>query len=54
MHHTDGHKLHDKTLEAHRIRAVQHVIDSESPEVVIKTSGMSRAGPNLCMAGCLS
>lgn len=43
MRHTDGRKLDHKTLEALRIRAVQQVMDGESPEVVIKALGMSRA-----------
>jgi len=36
-------KLDHKTLEALRVRAVQRVMDGESPEVVIKALGMSRA-----------
>ena len=43
MRQTDGRKLDHKTLEAVRIRAVQQVMEGESPEVVIKALGMSRA-----------
>ena len=43
MRHDDGRKLDHKTLEAIRVRAVQRVMDGESPEVVIKVLGMSRA-----------
>ncbi len=43
MRHDDGRKLDHKTLEALRVRAVQRVMDGESPEVVIKALGMSRA-----------
>lgn len=43
MRHDDGRKLDHKTLEAIRVRAVQRVMDGESPEVVIKALGMSRA-----------
>lgn len=43
MRHDDGRKLDHKTLEAIRVRAVQRVIVGESPEVVIKALGMSRA-----------
>ena len=43
MRQTDGRKLDHKTLEALRIRAVQRVMEGESPEVVIKALGMSRA-----------
>lgn len=39
----DGRKLGPKTMEEIRIRAVQRVQDGESPEVVIKTLGFSRA-----------
>lgn len=43
MRHDDGRKLDYKALEAIRIRAVQRVIDVESPEVVIKALDVSRA-----------
>ncbi len=43
MRHGDGRKLDHKTLEALRIHAVQRVMDGESPEVVMKALGMSRA-----------
>jgi len=39
----DGRKLSAKTLEEIRIRAVQRVQEGESPEVVIKALGFSRA-----------
>lgn len=39
----DGRKLSPKTLEEIRTRAVQRVQDGESPEIVIKTLGFSRA-----------
>lgn len=39
----DGRKLSSKTLEEIRTRAVQRVQDGESPEIVIKTLGFSRA-----------
>lgn len=39
----DGRKLGPKTMEEIRIRAVQRVQDGESPEVVIKALGFSRA-----------
>ncbi|KXS51219.1 MAG: transposase, partial [Marinobacter sp. T13-3] len=32
MRHDDGRKLDHKTLEAIRVRAVQRVMDGESPE----------------------
>ena len=43
MRKNDGRKLDHKTLEAIRIRAVDRVEAGESPEVVIKALGMSRA-----------
>ncbi|MDY6799235.1 MAG: IS630 family transposase [Pseudomonadota bacterium] len=43
MRRDDGRKLDHKTLEAIRVRAVKRVMDGESPEVVIKALGMSRA-----------
>ena len=43
MHKNDGRKLDHKTLEAIRIRAVEQVEAGESPEVVIRALGMSRA-----------
>lgn len=43
MRENDGRKLDHKTLEAIRIRAVERVEAGESPEVVIKALGMSRA-----------
>jgi transposase len=39
----DGRKLSPKTLEEIRTRAVQRVQEGESPEIVIKTLGFSRA-----------
>jgi transposase len=39
----DGRKLSPKTLEEFRVRAIQRVQAGESPEVVIKTLGFSRA-----------
>ena len=39
----DGRKLNPKTLEEIRTRAVQRVQAGESPEIVIKTLGFSRA-----------
>lgn len=39
----DGRKLSPKTLEEIRNRAVQRVQEGESPEIVIKTLGFSRA-----------
>jgi len=43
MRRNDGRKLDHKTLEAIRIRAVQRVEAGESPEVVIKALGFTRA-----------
>lgn len=43
MRENDGRKLDHKTLEAIRIRAVERVEAGESPEVVIRALGMSRA-----------
>ena len=43
MKTTDGRKLGPKTMEEIRMRAVQRVQDGESPEMVIKTLGFSRA-----------
>ncbi len=43
MRKNDGRKLDHKTLEAIRIRAVEQVEAGESPEVVIRVLGMSRA-----------
>jgi len=43
MRKNDGRKLDHKTLEAIRIRAVEQVQSGESPEVVIKALGFSRA-----------
>jgi transposase len=39
----DGRKLSAKTLEEIRTRAIQRVQDGESPEIVIKALGFSRA-----------
>ena len=39
----DGRKLSPKTLEEIRTRAIQRVQSGESPEIVIKTLGFSRA-----------
>jgi transposase len=35
----DGRKIDHKTREAIRIRAVQRILDGESPEVIAKTLG---------------
>lgn len=43
MKRLDGRQLDHKTLEQIRIRAVQRVQDGESPEVVIRALGLSRA-----------
>lgn len=43
MAKSDARKLDHKTLEAIRIRAVEQVQSGESPEVVIKVLGFSRA-----------
>lgn len=43
MRANDGRRLDHKTLEAIRIRAVQQVQAGESPEVVIRALGFSRA-----------
>ena len=43
MPNRDARKLDHKTLEAIRIRAVQQVQSGQSPEVVIKVLGFSRA-----------
>jgi transposase len=43
MKKQDARTLDHKTLEAIRVRAVQQVQSGESPEVVIKTLGFSRA-----------
>lgn len=43
MPNRDARKLDHKTLEAIRIRAVEQVHSGESPEVVIKALGFSRA-----------
>ena len=43
MKTTDGRKIGNKAMEEIRIRAVQRVQDGESPEVVIKALGFSRA-----------
>ena len=43
MQNNDARKLDHKTLEAIRIRAVEQVQSGESPEVVIKALGFSRA-----------
>ena len=43
MSRNDGRKLDHKTLEAIRTRAVQQVESGESPEVVIKALGFTRA-----------
>lgn len=43
MRANDGRRLDHKTLEEIRIRAVQQVQAGQSPEVVIKTLGFSRA-----------
>lgn len=43
MREQDARKLDHKTLEAIRIRAVQQVQNGESPELVIRTLGFSRA-----------
>ena len=43
MKRQDGRKLDHETLEAIRVRAVQRVQSGESPEVVIRVLGFSRA-----------
>lgn len=43
MKKLDGRKLHPKTMEEFRIRAVQRVHEGESPETVVKTLGFARA-----------
>lgn len=43
MNESDGRKIDRKALEAIRIRAVQRVEAGESPEVVIKALGFTRA-----------
>ncbi|HWP93029.1 MAG TPA: helix-turn-helix domain-containing protein, partial [Thermodesulfobacteriota bacterium] len=43
MKRQDARTLDHKTLEAIRVRAVQRVQSGESPEVVIKALGFSRA-----------
>jgi len=43
MGQIDGRKLNHKIFEALHIRVVQQVMEGESPEVVIKALGMSRA-----------
>jgi transposase len=43
MPKNDARKLDHKTLEAIRIRAVEQVLSGESPEVVIKALGFTRA-----------
>jgi hypothetical protein len=43
MRNSDGRKLDHQTLEQFRIRFVQRVQESESPETVIKALGMSYA-----------
>jgi transposase len=43
MSRNDARKLDHKTLEAIRVRAVEQVQSGESPEVVIKALGFSRA-----------
>ena len=42
MNEFDGRKINRKALEAIRIRAVKRVEAGESPEVVIKTLGLTR------------
>jgi transposase len=39
----DGRKIDHKTREAIRIRAVQRILDGESPEVIAKTLGYHRS-----------
>lgn len=43
MRETDGRKLGHKTLEEIRTRAVRQVQAGESPEVVVRALGFSRA-----------
>lgn len=43
MRQNDGRKLSHKTLEEIRIRAVERIEAGESPELVVKTLGFSRA-----------
>ena len=39
----DGRKIDHKAREAIRIRAVQRILDGESPEVIAKTLGYLRS-----------
>ena len=43
MSNFDGRKVDHKTREAIRIRAVQRILDGESPEVIAKTLGFHRS-----------
>lgn len=43
MNKFDGRKLDHKTREAIRKRAVQRILDGESPEVIAKTLGYHRS-----------
>jgi transposase len=43
MRETDGRKLDHRTLEEIRIRAVRQVQAGESPEVVVRALGFTRA-----------
>lgn len=43
MNSFDGRKLDHKTREAIRIRAVQRILDGESPEIIAKTLGFHRS-----------
>lgn len=43
MNSFDGRKLDHKTREAIRIRAVQRILDGESPELIAKTLGFHRS-----------
>jgi transposase len=43
MNSFDGRKLDHKTREAIRIRAVQRILDGESPEIIAKSLGFHRS-----------
>jgi transposase len=43
MNTFDGRKIDHKTREAIRIRAVQRILDGESPEIIAKTLGFHRS-----------
>ena len=43
MENFDGRKLNHSAREAIRIRAVQRILDGESPEIIAKTLGYHRS-----------